>query len=317
MKQGMFFFYYPLKSCRLLIVLAALPLFAIIVIAHTSGCAQASASKAPSAYVKKINSAVFTSLREKLRQDGFDEQLLEHYYSRSQVAFEVEHIALFFRHNESTLDYDQFLTDQSIRNARIYMKKQKPWMRKAAAQYQVDPEIITAILLVESRLGQYLGRYSTLNTLSSMAALSDSIARDLLWETIKKETTMEKSTFHARADQKSSWAYNELKAFLKYVEQENIDDPSSIRGSYAGAIGIPQFMPSNVVTMGVDGDKNGRVNLFTHPDAILSVARYLHRYGWKPGLNGKKAYKVLFYYNRSKYYVDTLLKIAEKLKETA
>ena len=91
----------------------------------------------------------------------------------------------------------------------------------------------------------------------------------------------------------------------------------SIRGSYAGAIGIPQFMPSNIISLGVDGDKNGRVDLFNHPDAILSVANYLHRYGWKPGLDKEKAYRVLFYYNHSKYYVNTLLQIAKRLKGQA
>lgn len=322
MRQGKIFFFYPhLAADTLMTALPVLALSLIAIFANISGCAHASSSAPGSSYqarVKQQPIIIFTGLYEKLRQDGFDEQRLRHYYTQPRVSFEVEHIALFFQHNEATLNYDQFLTKQSIHNALIYMKKQKPWMQKARALYQVEPEIITAILLVETRLGEYLGKHSTLNTLSSMAALTDPVARSLLWDTLKKKkTTMGQKAFNARADQKARWAYEELKAFLKYSEQENIADPSAILGSYAGAIGIPQFMPSNVVTMGVDGDNDGRVNLFTHPDAILSVAGYLHRYGWRPGLDEKKAYRALFYYNRSKYYVDTLLKIAQALKSAA
>ena len=91
-------------------------------------------------------------------------------------------------------------------------------------------------------------------------------------------------------------------------------DPVGINGSYAGAMGIAQFMPSNIITLAQDGNQDGRIDLFTHDDAIASIANYLKHYGWYPGIDGEKAYKVLYRYNHSKYYVDTLLKIAGLLK---
>ena len=74
-------------------------------------------------------------------------------------------------------------------------------------------------------------------------------------------------------------------------------------------------MPSNILKLGVDGDKNGKVDLFTHADAILSVANYLHHHGWKPGMGPADAKKVLFAYNHSSYYVDILMKLSQKLEE--
>ncbi|MCP4721788.1 MAG: transglycosylase SLT domain-containing protein, partial [Desulfobacteraceae bacterium] len=89
----------------------------------------------------------------------------------------------------------------------------------------------------------------------------------------------------------------------------------SIKGSYAGAMGIPQFMPSNALTLAKDGNNDGRVDLFNHADAISSVANYLKHHGWKPGIPRQRQHEVLFRYNHSNYYVDTLLKVSDKLKE--
>jgi membrane-bound lytic murein transglycosylase B len=91
-------------------------------------------------------------------------------------------------------------------------------------------------------------------------------------------------------------------------------DPVNINGSYAGAMGICQFMPSNILTLAVDGDGNGSVDLFTHADAIASVANYLKKHGWKPGLNREQKFKAVYHYNHSKYYVNTVLDIAQLLK---
>jgi membrane-bound lytic murein transglycosylase B len=72
-------------------------------------------------------------------------------------------------------------------------------------------------------------------------------------------------------------------------------------------------MPSNILKLAVDGDENGKVDLFTHADAIFSVANYLQHHGWKPGLSPEEARKVLFAYNHSTYYVDVLMKLSQSL----
>ena len=91
-------------------------------------------------------------------------------------------------------------------------------------------------------------------------------------------------------------------------------DPLAATGSYAGAVGICQFMPSNILAYGQDGNGDGRIDLFDHADAIASIARYLKNYGWRPGIEKEAAYKAVWSYNRSSYYVNTVLKVAELLK---
>lgn len=257
----------------------------------------------------------FASLRRQLKQDGFDPGRIDAYYDNHHLRFEKETVARYFHHSEARLDYGQFVTPASISRARKYIEKHHQWMQRAESEFQVEKEIIAAIILVETRLGRVTGRAVTFNTLSSMAALADPAVRESFWRSIADESGLTRTEYRQKADSKSAWAYKELKAFLVYLDREGIDDPLAISGSYAGAIGIPQFMPSNVLALGEDGDLDGRVDLFTHADAILSVARYLHYHGWRPGIGGDVARRVLRSYNNSGYYVDTLLTIRQRLKE--
>ncbi len=135
----------------------------------------------------------------------------------------------------------------------------------------------------------------------------------MLWNRVADTSDLTKEEFETKADKKSEWAYNELKAFLEYTDKE-VTDPFEIQGSFAGAMGICQFMPSNILTLAKDGNNDGRINLFNHADAIMSIASYLKHYGWYPGIDRNGAYNVVYTYNHSSYYVNTILKIAELLE---
>jgi len=130
----------------------------------------------------------------------------------------------------------------------------------------------------------------------------------------KTKKKPKKENFLKKVKQRSKWGYAELKALIKFSEQEKIA-PDKIKGSYAGAMGISQFMPSNALSLARDGNQDGKIDLFTHADAIFSVANYLKHHGWKAGIARQRQHEVLFTYNHSNYYVDTLLKISDKLKK--
>ena len=87
-----------------------------------------------------------------------------------------------------------------------------------------------------------------------------------------------------------------------------------VNGSYAGALGIAQFIPSSIQAFGKDGNNDGCIDLFDHADAIASIAHYLKHYGWHSAIDPKSARKVIYHYNHSSYYVDTVLKITGLLK---
>ncbi|MDX9820002.1 MAG: lytic murein transglycosylase [Desulfococcus multivorans] len=258
----------------------------------------------------------FTSLQTRLIADGdagFTPDQIRRLYNNPGVYFDIKGVASYFQHKEYNLNYDQFLEADAIGKAARYMRAYHADLLKAEIDYGVDREVITAIMLVETRLGTYVGNRPVLSILSTMAALETKEIRDRFWEKIPKENRISREEYEKKAAQKAAWAYKELKAFLQYIEKEGMD-PYDIIGSYAGALGIAQFMPSNILILGEDGNRDGSVNLFHHEDAIASIANYLRHYGWKPGISREEAEKVVYHYNHSSYYVNTVLNITEKLK---
>jgi membrane-bound lytic murein transglycosylase B len=255
----------------------------------------------------------FNSLQERLIKDGFNKSTITEIYNKPQVNFETKGITNYLVHNEAKLNYDQFASAESIQKALEYIEKHKSALVRAERDYGVSKEVITAIILVETRLGTFLGRPSILNTLSTMASLADSDVRNTFWSKVSSSTRLTKKNYEKWAGKKSKWAYKELKAFLKYTAKEKMD-PIGIYGSYAGAMGIAQFVPSNILAFAKDGNSDGHVDLFNHADAITSIANYLKHYGWHPGIGRKKAQKIIFLYNHSNYYVETILKISKLLK---
>ena len=265
------------------------------------------------ASVSKKNVDQFAFLQKKLVKDGFNQKKIQRLYSRPQVFFETGGVTLLFTYSEAKLDYDQFAADRPIDKAKKYMIKYKKDLDRTEKEYGVDSHVITAILLVESRLGKYLGTRSTLNSLSTLASLMDPHTRNEFYDQIPQAKRISRKKFEKSAQRRSKWAYKELKAFLEYTKQEGFD-PVKIPGSFAGAMGLSQFMPSSILTYGKDGNNDGSIDLYTHADAIASIANYLKSHGWRPGISRKKAEKVIYRYNHSEYYVKAILKIADLLK---
>jgi len=265
----------------------------------------------PAAAQSNIN--YFESLQKRLTQDGFDLNTIQALYKEETVQFDFKGVSSFFVYQEGTLNYDQFTEKAPIQRAGDYISAHKAAFDRVETDTGVGREVITAILLVETRLGDYFGSGSILNTLSTMAALKEPRVLEAFWEKVPPERKLSRTAFEKKARDKSDWAYGELKALLKYAKRENMA-PHKIVGSYAGAMGIAQFMPSNALTLAVDGNRDGRVDLFDNEDAIASVANYLEHHGWRPGLGREARYKVILHYNRSSYYANTVLKIADLLK---
>jgi len=255
----------------------------------------------------------FRSLQQRLVRDGFDAGSIATLYSHTGVNFDAKGVSRYFVHREGKLNYGQFLEPGAIEKAFQYMDDYQSELTAAEKAFGVDRKAITAILLVETRFGSYVGKSSVFNVLSTMAALEDSDVKDMLWKRVSDSTDLSREEFEDKAAKKSGWAYVELKAFLTYTAKENLN-PLNIYGSYAGAMGLCQFMPSNILTLAKDGDNDGHIDLFSHADAIMSIASYLKNYGWYSGISGQEAYNVVYTYNHSGYYVNTILKIIELLK---
>lgn len=180
-------------------------------------------------------------------------------------------------------------------------------------RYLVPAAIAGGIITVETRQGTFLGAAPAIVPLSSMALGSDFSIVEPMFKGISLDEH-QKAWVENLAKERADWAYAELVALL-HLARKLDRDPLSFTGSPLGAIGIAQFMPSNVEKYGADGDGDGLVDLFTPADAIHSVGSYLRSYGWSPGvktLDQKR--QALWGYNHSQRYVNSVLAVAGHLQ---
>jgi membrane-bound lytic murein transglycosylase B len=206
-----------------------------------------------------------------------------------------------------------YLKPWAIDRAVTYLIENKGLLEEAARRYSVPAEIVVAILHVETRLGADTGSRRVFNRLASMA-LANNLDMVRPYLNMGVLTAEDEAYARRRCWEKADWAYKELTALLDYSRRNGMD-PLSIRGSLYGAIGLCQFMPSNIFIYGVDADGDGRIDPFTKPDALFSIANYLRGHGWREGLDREGQHRLIFAYNHSTVYANTVLAVADKLKE--
>lgn len=149
-----------------------------------------------------------------------------------------------------------FVTEERARLGARFWKRHRQALARAERDYGVPPEVVVAIIGVETRYGTYAGRYSVLDALVTLTL-----------------------DYPPRRD----FFRRELEEFLLLARELGLD-PLAVKGSYAGALGIPQFIPSSYRAYAVDFDRDGRRDLFASTDdAIGSVARFLQHHGWANG----------------------------------
>ena len=147
----------------------------------------------------------------------------------------------------------RFLTDERIKKGTKFMRRNAEWLTYSEDRWGIPGSILTALLGIETLYGQSLGRFRVLDVLTTL------------------------SFDHER---RSAFFREELAAYLVLCEQGHFN-PVTQRGSYAGAVGMPQFMPTNILKYGVDLDGDGKIDLLhSAPDAIASTANLVHHYGW-------------------------------------
>ncbi len=270
--------------------------------------------------------AAWSPLADRLTADGFERSAVEALFARTEVRLEPDAMADKIRallRNRSTPDSmvarlkqtirRDYLSHRSVARARSYIGENRAILEEIDILYGVPKEIVVSILLIETSLGKSTGNSRVFNRLASMAINNDleAVRPHLGGELLTPEN---EEFARRRCREKGEWAYGELKALLRFAERNGID-PLDIRGSVYGAIGQCQFMPSNVFAYGVDADHDGRIDPFAKADALHSIANYLRGYGWRPGLDRDGRHRVIFGYNHSTVYANTVLAVAEKLTD--
>jgi membrane-bound lytic murein transglycosylase B len=271
--------------------------------------------------------AGWRGLIDRLAADGLDRAWVEQVFAGSGVEYQPSIMArkvdAMVRKQfeprpaptKKTLEasnYRQFLTPAAIEGGVRYIRDNQAAFARAKAQFGPPPELVCAFLMVETKLGSYLGDQDALSVLASLARASGLGQIAPYMKTLRGDAERSAYADWAAKD-RSEWGYRELLALLRYARTKG-QGPGTIPGSIYGAIGICQFMPSNALRFGVDGDGDGVLDLFTPADAIVSVASYLRGHGWEPNMTAAQRDKVVYAYNHSDLYVLAVTTVADRLK---
>ncbi|MDP1827281.1 MAG: lytic murein transglycosylase [Archangium sp.] len=237
------------------------------------------------------------------------------------------------RHRQEHVDMMKlFLLPERVEAGAKFMKEKQAALDATEKRTGVDREVIIGILMWESKLGTITGNYVAFNALASQAFFIDeanavALAREdekallsggAVKGSKKKPTAEELAKIAAakaeaektqarRVETIRSRARKNLLALVRQCKTRGID-PLSVKGSWAGAIGFPQFMPASL-RWAEDGNGDGKIDLFEMDDAIASVGRYLSSAGFK-----KSARDAVYDYNHEAAYVDGVLAFAAALK---
>ena len=209
--------------------------------------------------------------------------------------------------------YSQFTNPQALAQISAFFKADRALFDSLLSRHGVPSEVAAAIIWVETGYGRNFGRTKAASNLASMAAASSdfSLVAPAVADLGKDRETL--AFLRRYAVERGDWALGELEALMRHAYANNLD-PNSFPGSIYGAIGWGQFMPSNILKYGRDGDGDGRVDLFNKADAIESVGRFLQAHGWTGLRMSEEARRaVVLKYNRSGIYANTVLYVADYL----
>ena len=147
-----------------------------------------------------------------------------------------------------------FIKPGRIRGGAEFWRRNQEQLERAAEKYGVPVEILVAIIGVETKYGRITGGFKVIDSLSTLAF---------------------------DYPKRSRFFTSELKHYLLLTREQSLD-PHTLSGSYAGAMGIPQFMPSSYRAYAVDFDQDGLIDIWDNPsDAVGSVGNYLKEHGWR------------------------------------
>lgn len=260
-------------------------------------------------------SPTYECLIELLLRDGFDLAYLTAIYTDPRTHFLPDVLLINLTGKYRDADYSRFTSSSSVRHARQFLAEESAYLNRVETLFEVDREVIVSILYIESAFGKNAGNNVVLNVFSTLALAAGTEILNAVTDRIAASYPhMTRAELEQRAHKKSEWAYQELKALLTIARNQSID-ALSIRGSWAGAFGMPQFLPSSYAQFARDGNDDGKVSLHDRYDAMTSVANYLRSHGWTRGAPETHKKAVIRKYNNSGAYTEAVLQLARLVKE--
>ena len=197
-------------------------------------------------------------IQEMVDEHDFDKQALETLFSKVKLLDHV--LEAISRPAEKSKEWHEyrkiFVTPERIKKGVAFWKENRDLLLAVENEYGVPREMVVAIIGVETYYGKHKGKYRVIDSLATLAF---------------------------NYPKRAPFFRGELKHFLLFTREQEID-PFSRMGSYAGAMGMPQFMPSSYQSYAVDFDQDDKIDIWGNKaDIFGSVANYFKRHGWQTG----------------------------------
>jgi membrane-bound lytic murein transglycosylase B len=235
---------------------------------------------------------ILDAIRSDAEEKGIPKSYLENTFFHKGIQTHDKIVERFARpyEKQSWTNYRKlFITDSRIKKGTHFYTEHQETLSAIAKNIKVDPFLILSIVGVESNYGRHQGEFTVFNALYTQIA---------------------------KMPRRAKWAKKELIEFLIYCYNDNIP-PHSIKGSYAGAFGYGQFIPSSFNTYAADGDGDGIRKPYEWSDVFASVGNYLAKNGYpinNPS-DQEKVYQSVFAYNHADNYVKAVLELRDELKK--
>lgn len=275
---------------------------------------------------------LFQPLIKKSIEKGVDYEFLRQVILDSSTQFNEKYVQINVSLSKDTTEktepspssqiYDKLVTEEAVSKITDFIQNNLSVLTQAEQRFNVNKDVLASLLWVETRLGDYLGYHHILSVFASLSLVDQpefieynlKRVRDK-YHPSKKEYVQLKQLLVERSKAKAKWAANEFIALIKLKDKLPYKI-TEIYGSYAGAFGLSQFLPSSFSKWAIDADGDGKFNLFSVKDAIFSTANYLSQHGFNNN-NIEFQRKAIFAYNHSTKYVNTILLLANKVLENS
>ena len=240
------------------------------------------------------NDPVLNSIFEEASKRGVPKDFLQDTFNKKNIIIH-EKIPEFFARPYEKKSWDVykkiFVTPNRINGGIRFYNEYGSLIQKTIStnKVPVNPFIVVSIIGIESNYGLNKGKYTVFNALYTQIL---------------------------RMPKRSKWARKQLVDFLVLCYQDKIP-PHTIHGSYAGAFGYGQFIPSSFISYSIDGNNDGRREPYNWEDVFASIANYLVKNGYPTSNNdSKKIYKSIYAYNHADNYVKAVLSLSEEIKNS-
>jgi membrane-bound lytic murein transglycosylase B len=253
-------------------------------------------------------------LVQRLIDNGVSKEVAQAIYTDPRLP-QRTFVPFSIKPREPSSIYSGFNHPRHVQIGADFIRRNKSDFARLEQQLLVPREVVAAIIVIESGAGRNTGTHLLIYRLSRLATTNspDNLRANFL-EQRERDPLVTYDDVKRRGGYLERTFLPEIPALLE-ISRRNQVDIFDMRGSSAGAFGLPQFLPSAFLRFGVDGDRNGIVSLNSECDAIWSAGNYLASFGFRKDIPLQEKRAIIWRYNKSASYIDTVLQLGERIRK--